>query len=137
MELTNHVFLTNLLKTSKLRHVNCNTPNYTMTILWAPSLYCERLDAQIDRYLVHLFQDHDFFLFGPATGHSLVASTRRDPATPSSVLLTPSVSSPFLDANRGIDPLAIGSLDWLTLRLPRMNQTWKGESTKFQVKKGY
>ena len=77
---------------------------------------------QLDRYLVNLFQDRDFFLFGIATGHSSTASVRRDRATPSSIFLAPLISSPCLDANGGIDPLAIGSSDSLTLLLPRTNQ---------------
>ena len=71
----------------------------------APSLYYERLEAQLDRYLVHIFQDHDFSLSRPATSHSPVASVQRGLAAHSSALLAPP------DANGGISPLAIGSLD--------------------------
>ena len=53
-----------------------------------------------------------------------------DLITPSSVLLAHSISSPCPDVNGGIDPLAIGSSDWLILRLPRTNKMWEGESTK-------
>ena len=70
------------------------------------------------------------FLFKTATCHS-------DPTTPSSVLLTPPVSSLCPDANEGIDPLMFGSSDWLTLWLPRMNQIWEGELTELYVTEGY
>ena len=103
----------------------------------APSLYCKRLDAQLDRYLIHLFQDHNFFLSVPATGHSHAASIQHDLATSSFVLLVPPVFSPSSDANEGIDLLAISSSNGLTLRLPQTNQVQKGESTKSRVMKGY
>ena len=74
-----------------------------------------QLDAQLDRYLVHLFQDRNFSLSGPATGHSLAASVRHGLAAPSSVLLAPLVSSPCPDTNGGIDLLAISSSEGLTL----------------------
>ena len=104
---------------------------------WAPSLYCKRSNAQFNCYLVHLFQDHGFFQSRPATGHSHATSVQHDLATPSSVLLVPPTLSSCLDANRGINLLVIDLSDYLSLRLPRTNQTWKGESTGFQVKKGY
>ena len=69
---------------------------------------------------------HGFSISGPATGHSHAASVQHDLANPSSVLLVPSASSLSPDANGGID-----------LLFPRTNQTWKGESTEFQVKIGY
>ena len=97
---------------------------------WAPSLYCWRLEAQLDRNLVHLFQDRGFSLSVTATSRSPSASVRRGLAAPSSALLTPPISSPCSDANGGIGPLAIGSSDLLTLQLPWTNQTWKGELTK-------
>ena len=80
------------------------------------------LDAQLDRYLVHLFQDSGFFLFEPLTGHSHAASVQHDLATPSFVFLVPPIFSPALEANGGINLLAIGSSDCLTLRPPWMNQ---------------
>ena len=64
-----------------------------------------------------------FFLPGPVTGRSHVAGVQHDLVTPSSVLLVPSVSSPCLGVNGGIDFLAIGSSGCLTSRLPRTNQT--------------
>ena len=97
---------------------------------WASPLYCGQLEAQLHRYLVHLFQDRDFSQSRLATSHSSTARVRHGLAAPSSAWLTPPVSSPCPDANGGIGPLAIGLLDWLTLRLPRKNKMWKGESTK-------
>ena len=88
----------------------------------APSLYCKQLEAQLDHYLIHLFQDPDFSLSGLATGHSPAASVRRGFEAPSSTLLAPPVSSLCLNADGGIGPLSIGSLDWLTLRLLWANQ---------------
>ena len=88
----------------------------------APSLYCKRLEAQLNRYLIHLFQDPDFSLSRPTTGHSPASSVRRGLAAPSSTLLAPPVSSLCPNANGGIGPLAIGSSDWLTLRLLWANQ---------------
>ena len=79
---------------------------------------------------MHLFQDHGFSLSGPATGHSPTTSIRCGLAAPSSVLRAPPVSSPCPDANGGIDPLMIGSLNWLTLWLPRMNQMWEEGSVE-------
>ena len=81
------------------------------------SLYYELLDAQLDHYLVHLFQDRNFFLSRPTTGYSHAASVQHDLTTLSSVLLVPPVFSPSPNANGGIDLLAIGSSDGLTLRL--------------------
>ena len=78
-----------------------------------------------------------FSLSGPVIGHSHAASIQRGLAGPSSIMLAHPVSSPCTDANGGIDFLAIGSSDWLTLRLLRKNQMWKGESTKLQVTEGY
>ena len=78
---------------------------------------------QLDRYLVHLFQDHDFSLFRPVIDHSPAASVRHGLAAPSSVLLAPLVSSPCPEAKGGIGPLTIGSSDWFTLLLPWTNQT--------------
>ena len=85
---------------------------------------------QLDRYLVHLFQDHGFSSSGLAIGHSPIAIVRHDLVTPSSVLLAPLVSSPCPDANGGIGPLAIRLPNWLTLQLPQTNQTWKEESMR-------
>ena len=96
----------------------------------APSFCCGRLEAQLDHYLVYLFQDRDFSQSGLATGYSPAASVRRGRTAPSFALLAPPVSFPCPNANGGISPLAIGLPNWLTLRLPRMNQTWKGESTE-------
>ena len=79
----------------------------TLSEIMAPSPYCVLSDAQLNHYLVHLFQCHDFFLYGPTTGHSLVACVRRELATPSFVSLAPPASSPCLDANGGIDLLVI------------------------------
>ena len=93
---------------------------------WAPSLYCERSDAQIDCYLVHLFQDSSFFLSRSTTSHSPTAIVQHEFVTPSSILLAPLSSSPCLDANGGINLLAIRSSDWLTLRLPRENNAKGG-----------
>ena len=88
---------------------------------WTLSLYWGRSDAQLDRYLVHLFQDRGFFLSRSITGHFPTTIVRHELITLSSALLAPPVSSPCPDANRGIDLLAIRSSDWLTLRLPRKN----------------
>ena len=71
---------------------------------------------QLNRYLVHLFQDHGFSQSGPATGHSRAASIRHGLATPLSALLAPPVSSPCPNANGGIGPLVIRLPDWLTLQ---------------------
>ena len=83
------------------------------------------------RSLARLFQGRDFFQSGPVTGHSHAASVQLDLATLSSVLLVPSISPRCLDANGRIDLLAIGSLDLLTLQLPRKDQMRKGELTEF------
>ena len=76
---------------------------------------------------MHIFQDRDFSLSGPATSDSPIASICHDPETLSSVLLASFVSSPCPDANGEIDPLVIGSSNWLILWLPRTNQMWEGE----------
>ena len=67
------------------------------------------------------FPRSQLFLSKPATGHSLTASARRDPTNPSSALLAPHISSPCPGANGEINPLEIGSSEWLTLWLPRTN----------------
>ena len=85
-----------------------------------------RSDAQIDCYLVHLFQDSGFFLSRSTTSHSPAAIVQHEFVTPSSILLAPLISSPCLDANGGINLLAIRSSDWLTLRLPRENNAKGG-----------
>ena len=104
---------------------------------WAPSLYCEGLDAKLDRHLAHLFhQDHVFILPGLAIGRSHATSVQHDPVTPSSALLVPPISSPCPGANGGIDLLAIGSSGCLTSRPPQTNQTWEGELTELLVMKG-
>ena len=95
---------------------------------WASSFYCERLDAQFDRYLINLFQDHGFSLSRLATGHSPTTNVQRGLAAPSFVLLALPFSSPCPNVNGGIDLLTIGSLECLTLRLPQTIQMWKGES---------
>ena len=82
---------------------------------WTLSLYWERLDAQLNRYLVHLFQDHGFFLSKSITGRFPTTIIQHELITPSSALLASPVSSPCSEANGGIDLLAIGSSDWLTL----------------------
>ena len=69
--------------------------------------------SQLNRYLVHLFQDRGFSLSGPTTSHSRVASFRHGLAAPSSVFLAPPVSSSCPNANGGIDLLAIGSSECL------------------------
>ena len=74
---------------------------------WAHSLYCGQLDAQLDSYLLHLFQYRGFSLSGSATGHSPATNVRRGLVAPSFVLLAPLVSSPCLDADGGIDLLAV------------------------------
>ena len=84
----------------------------------SPSLYYGRVEAQLNCYLIHLFQDRGFSLSRHTTSHSLAASVRHGLTAPSSALLAPHVSSPCLDTNGGIGPLAIGSSNWLTLRLP-------------------
>ena len=71
-----------------------------------------------DSYHVRLFQDHDFFQYGHAVGHSRVINARLDLATLSSVFLVPLTFSPCPDANGGIGLLTIGSSGCLTLRLP-------------------
>ena len=79
----------------------------------------------------------NFSLFRPITSHSLVVVVQHGLAAPSSILLAPSVSSPCPDANGGIDLLMAKSSDWLTLRLVRVNQMWKGESSESPVMEGY
>ena len=97
---------------------------------WTPSLYCEWLDTQLDRYLVHLSLDRGFSPFRPIISHYSAVSNWLGLTSPSYVLLASPVSSPCPDANGGIDLLAICSSNWLTLQLPWTNQTWKRESTK-------
>ena len=46
------------------------------------------------------------------------------------LLLVPSSSSSYLDANGGIYLLAVGSQCCMTLQLPRTNQMWNGGSTE-------
>ena len=87
---------------------------------------------QLDHHLVHFFQDRDFSLSRLITGHSPIASVRRGLTTPYVLLASP-VSSPCPDANGGIDLLE----NWLTLRLVRVNQMRKGESSEFSVMEGY
>ena len=67
-----------------------------------------------------------FFLPGPATGHSRVASVQRNLATPTSISPAPLVSSPSPDANGGIDLLVIESSDCSALHLSRTNQCGRG-----------
>ena len=78
-----------------------------------------------------------FFLPGPANDHFHAADVQHDPASPSSALLAPPVSSSCLDANERIDLQAIGSLGCLTLQLCQTNQMWKGEPSELLVAKGY
>ena len=105
---------------------------------WPHFLYRERSGALLNCYLARLFsQDHTFFLFGLAKNHFHTADVQRDPAIPSFALLAPSVSSPCLDANEGIDLRATESSGCLTLQLCQMNQMWKGESSELLVVKGY
>ena len=86
---------------------------------------------RVARPLSHtFFQDRYFFQSGPAAGHSHAANIQHDFATPLPVLLAPLAFSPCLDVNGGIDLLTISSSECLTLRLPRTNQMWKGESTE-------
>ena len=93
----------------------------------APSLYRGPLEAQLNRYLVSLFQDQGFSLSGPAIGHSPTASIRRGLAAPSSALLAPPVSSPCPNANGGIGPLSRSSstqllahtMSWLIVFITR------------------
>ena len=103
----------------------------------ASSLYCRRLEVQLYLYLVHIFQDHNFSQSRPTTCHSLVVSILHGLTAPSSALFALFVSYPCPNANGRIGPLAIRLPDWLTLRLPQMNQTWKGELTEVYVVKGY
>ena len=65
----------------------------------APSPYCEQLDAQLNRYLIHTFQDHDFFLSRLATSHCDAASVQHDFETSSSTLLVPPIVTPSLNVN--------------------------------------
>ena len=92
----------------------------------------------VDCYLARLFyQDHTFFLPGPAKDHFHAADVQCDPVSPSPALLTPPVSSPCLDANERIDLQTIRPLGCLTLQLCQTNQMWKGEPSELLVAKGY
>ena len=51
-----------------------------------------------------------FFLIRPVDNRFRAAGVQRVPVIPSSILLAPSVSSPYLDANEGIDLQTNGSL---------------------------
>ena len=53
--------------------------------------------------------------FCPMAGHSHAANDQHDLTTPSSVVLVPPAFSPCPDVNGGLDLLAIGSLECLTL----------------------
>ena len=85
---------------------------------WAPSLCHGRSAAHRSRYLTHIFQDRDFFLSRPTTGHSRVISAQLDLATLSFVLFVPLTFSPCPDAHGGIDLLATGSSKCSSLQLP-------------------
>ena len=73
------------------------------------------------RYLARLFQEIDFFLSRPVTGHSHIISAQPNLVTFSSVLLVPLAFSPCPNANGGIDPLAICLLECSSLQLHRGN----------------
>ena len=85
---------------------------------WAPFLYRERLGALLDHCLARLFlQDRVFFLPRPANDSFHVIDVQHDPAIPISVLLSPHVSSPCLDANEEIDLRATGSPGYWSMQL--------------------
>ena len=78
---------------------------------YASFLYCERLDASWDHYLVRLScQDHAFAPFGPVDDRFHAVVARCVPAIPSFVSPASLVSLPYLDANEGIDLLETRSL---------------------------
>ena len=70
---------------------------------WALFLYCRLLDVQHHCHLVHPFQVQGFFIPGPVTDHSHVASVQHELVTPASVSLAPPTTSPSSDANGGTD----------------------------------
>ena len=55
-------------------------------------------------------RDHAFAPFGPVDDRFYAVVARHVPKIPSFVSPAPPVSFPYLDANEGIDILAIGSL---------------------------
>ena len=58
-----------------------------------------------------------FFLPGPEDDRFHIVGAQNDPAIPSSALLVPPASSPYLDINEEIGLQVIESLDCLTLQL--------------------
>ena len=84
-----------------------------------------------------LRQDCVFSLPGPKDDRFHAVSVQHDPEIPSSALLVPPTSSPYLDANAGIVLQATESSDCSTLQLCHMNQMWGGELSELLVAKGY
>ena len=84
-----------------------------------------------------LHQDCVFSLPGLGDDRFHVASAQRDPIIPSSALLVPLVSSPYLDVNEGIGLQATKSPDCSTLQLCQTNKMWGGEPSELLVAKGY
>ena len=119
--------------------ITCCLPRYLPRRgRWAPFLYRKRSGALLNRYLACLFfQNRTFFLCGCVNNRFHDADVQRDPTIPSSILLAPSVSSPCLDVNEGINLQATGSSSCLTLQLCQTNQIWKGELSELLVAKGY
>ena len=105
---------------------------------WAPFLYFGRSGALLGYCHAHLFyQDRAFFLPRPVDNRFHSIDVQRDPAIPSSILPTPPVSSPCLDANEGIDLHATRSPGCWSLHLCQTNQMWGGELLELLVVEGY
>ena len=87
---------------------------------------------------MHLLrQDCVFSLPKPRDDRFHAASAQRNPAVPSSTLLVPPASSPYLDVNAKIGIRATESPDCSTFQLCQMNQMWGGEPSELLVAKGY
>ena len=84
-----------------------------------------------------LHQDCVISLPGPRDDRFHAVGAQRDPAVPSSALLVPLASSPYLVANAGIGLRVIESPDYSTLKLCQTNQMWGGESSELLVAKSY
>ena len=105
---------------------------------WASFPCRVRSGALLAHYIARLLrQDRVISLPRPGDDHFHSVGAQRDPIVPSSALLVPPASSPYLDANAGIGPRVTKTPYCSTLQLCQTNQTWGGEPSELLVAKGY
>ena len=91
---------------------------------WASFPCRVRLGALLAHYVARLLcQVRVISLPRPGDDRFHTAGAQLDPLVPSSALLVPLASSPYLDANAGIGPRATETPDCSTLQLCQTNQT--------------